>query len=274
MKLKLIGSASALAVALAFTSAASAQSLSDTIGTGLIDLQSQFADGNLINQAINTGAIDASVNIDAAHVVTDNLYVEGSLGLDVGLAASLEGSLADPAAAAQLALEANLGLDLWLVYNQTQEVVGGIINSTEEIKTVAAGAINTGDIASSIASAETGGEISLALNVNDLNYINGELASAAASTSNTSAESLVANGTVFQLGGLGVELGGSFYQNASGPLTDIYAVNQAFNNADINGSVNLNGLGTNLAGISTTAAGALNTGTISFGFDGSALSGD
>src|SRR5690606_28237021 len=149
---------------------------------------------------------------------------------------------------------------------ESTKIGGAIVASTAEIKTVAAGAVNTGHIASAAATSVNETNIGLNVSLSDLTYVDGEVSQAAAATSQTSSEAFSAEGTFASLGNLSVGLNASVSESTSGPALNVYAVNEAFNNADINGSVNILSNGTDLAGISTVAAGAVNTGTTSLGF--------
>jgi len=274
MKL-LLCSASVLAVAFSMTSLAKADNLSDTIGQPIIDQMSEFSNGNLINRAINSAAINGSVNIVGLPNSEQSLAISGAV--DIGLSGNvgLEGTNIDltdlTVGAGDLAIDVDSHLRANVALEATSNIGGAIIKSTDVIKTVAAGAVNTGHIATALATTSDSTSGSLGINLGDLAYANGEISQASASTSSTAAEALAAEGTFASLGSLSVDLNAQVASSTSGPALGVYAVNEAFNNADINGSVNILGNGTDLAGISTVAAGAVNTGTISLGFDGAAL---
>lgn len=275
MHIKLLCTASVLAVGLGVASTASAQSLSDTIGQPVIDQMQQFSDGNWINRAINTGEIDGSVNIIGVPNIETSSSISGAvdIGIDVGL--GLEGSGVDLSNPLGGAIELDANLHGHLLANvsieESTKIGGAVVASTAEIKTVAAGAVNTGHIASAAATSVNNTNIGLDFGLSDLTYVDGEVSQAAAATSQTSSEAFAADGTFASLGNLSVGLNASVSQSTSGPALNVYAVNEAFNNADINGSVNILSNGTDLAGIATVAAGAVNTGTTSLGFNGAAL---
>lgn len=272
---KFLTSASIAALIIGISGAANAQNLSDTIGQPIIDQMSGFQEANLINRAINNADINGSVNIVVLPNIDNSSSVSGAV--DIGLAAglTLEGSGVDIANPLGGALELAVGLDAHLKANvslvQNATSGGAIVKSTDVIKTVAAGAINTGNIATAVSSASEASSTVANISLSDLTYLDGEVSHASASTSNTSAEALAAIGTYASLSGLNVDLQSSTSSASSGPASGVYAVNEAFNSGNINGSVNILSNGTDLAGISTVAAGALNTGTISLGFDGAAL---
>lgn len=272
---KLFASASVAAIILGFGSAAQAQTLSNTIGQPVIDQMSQFENGNWINRAINTAAIDGSVNIIGIPNIEESSSISGAIDVGLGAGIDLEGSgidITNPLAGAiELGVDVNAHLKANVSIEETSKVGGAIVKSTDVIKTVAAGAVNTGHIATAVSAASDSSSTTANISLSDLKYVNGEVSQASASTSNTAAEALAAEGTFASLGNLSVGISQTVASSSSGPAMGVYAVNEAFNNADINGSVNILSNGTDLAGISTVAAGAVNTGTISLGFDGAAL---
>lgn len=272
---KFFASASVAAIILGFGSAAQAQTLSNTIGQPVIDQMSQFENGNWINRAINTAAIDGSVNIIGIPNIEESSSISGAIDVGLGAGIDLEGSgidITNPLAGAiELGVDVNAHLKANVSIEETSKVGGAIVKSTDVIKTVAAGAVNTGHIATAVSSASDSSSTTANISLSDLKYVNGEVSQASASTSNTAAEALAAEGTFASLGNLSVGISQTVASSSSGPAMGVYAVNEAFNNADINGSVNILSNGTDLAGISTVAAGAVNTGTISLGFDGAAL---
>jgi hypothetical protein len=281
MKKVLLGGASALAF-LALGSAAQAQSISDTVGTNLIGLQGSFANGNYINEALNTGAINGSVNLigtgltAASNVDLGSLNLEADLLVEIaaGAGISLEDlldiiggggleALLALSVAAGIDLELALGVDLGTVVADTQ--IGGTISSAAEIATLAVGAVNTGDVLTGVSS------VSGSFSNEEFAAISGEIAysatevSSAANTSTTAAAA-AASDVSFTAGPSAVAaISTAADFSSSGPLAGVYATNRAFNNADINGSVNAAANAIDLTGVSTLAVGAVNTGTISLG---------
>lgn len=272
---KFLASASVATIILGIGSAAQAQNLSNTIGQPVIDQMSQFENGNWINRAINTAEIDGSVNIIGIPNIEESSSISGAIDVGLGVGIDLEGSgidISNPlAGSVQLGVDVNGHLRANVSIEETSKVGGAIVKSTDVIKTVAAGAVNTGHIASAVAATSDTSSTTSNISLTDLKYVNGEVSQASASTSNTAAEALAAEGTFASLGSLSASTNQTVASSTSGPAMGVYAVNEAFNNADINGSVNILGNGTDLAGISTVAAGAVNTGTISLGFDGAGL---
>ncbi|WLF99725.1 MULTISPECIES: hypothetical protein [Brucella] len=269
---KFLASASVAAIILGIGSAAQAQSLSKTIGQPVIDQMSQFENGNWINRAINTSEIDGSVNIIGVPNFNESSSISGAVDIGVAGDVDIQGSLVDPAAAAaQVKAAVNAHLLANVDIDEASSIGGAIVKSTDVIKTVAAGAVNTGHIATAVSAASNSSSTTANISLTDLKYLDGEVSQASASTSSTAADALAAEGTFASLGNLSVGINQTVASSTSGPAMGVYAVNEAFNNADINGSVNILSNGTDLAGISTVAAGAVNTGTISLGFDGAGL---
>ncbi|MBM7328008.1 hypothetical protein JS562_33740 [Agrobacterium sp. S2] len=269
---KFLASASVAAIILGIGSAAQAQSLSKTIGQPVIDQMSQFENGNWINRAINTSEIDGSVNIIGVPNFNESSSISGAVDIGVAGDVDIQGSLVDPAAAAaQVKAAVNAHLLANVDIDEASSIGGAIVKSTDVIKTVAAGAVNTGHIATAVSAASNSSSTTANISLTDLKYLDGEVSQASASTSSTAADALAAEGTFASLGNLSVGINQTVASSTSGPAIGVYAVNEAFNNADINGSVNILSNGTDLAGISTVAAGAVNTGTISLGFDGAGL---
>lgn len=265
---KFLASASVATIILGIGSAAQAQNLSNTIGQPVIDQMSQFENGNWINRAINTAEIDGSVNIIGIPNIEESSSISGAIDVGLGVGIDISNPLAG---SVQLGVDVNGHLRANVSIEETSKVGGAIVKSTDVIKTVAAGAVNTGHIASAVAATSDTSSTTSNISLTDLKYVNGEVSQASASTSNTAAEALAAEGTFASLGSLSASTNQTVASSTSGPAMGVYAVNEAFNNADINGSVNILGNGTDLAGISTVAAGAVNTGTISLGFDGAGL---
>ncbi|WP_185983155.1 hypothetical protein [Aureimonas mangrovi] len=284
MKKVLLGGASALAF-LALGSAAQAQSLSDTIGAGLIDLQGEFATGNYINESINIAAIDGSVNligtgltaatnIDLGTLNVDaDLLIEAAVGAGLDLEVILElieggdiSGLLALAVAAGIDLDLGLGLDLGSIVADTQ--VGGTISSAAEIATLAVGAVNTGDIATGVSTVTAATSSDTFTAVTGAIEFSSDEVSSAANTSTTAA-SAAASQVSFSAGPATVAaISTAADFSSSGPLAGVYATNRAFNIADINGSVTAAANQIDLTGVSTLAVGAVNTGSIALGLEG------
>lgn len=272
---KFLVSTSTAMLFLGVGTASNAQTLSDTIGQPVIDQMRQFENGNWINRAVNTGEIDGSVNIIGVPNFEATREISGSIDTGLSAGVDLEAVSVDITNPLASGIELGVDVDAHLKANvsleETVKIGGAIVKSTEVIKTVAAGAVNTGHIATGVSAANTSTTTSMEVSLTDLKYLDGEVSQASASTSSTAAEALAADGTFASLGNLSLGINNTVASSTSGPALGVYAVNEAFNNADINGSVNILSNGTDLAGISTVAAGAVNTGTISLGFDGAAL---
>ncbi|GLU29716.1 MULTISPECIES: hypothetical protein [Brucella/Ochrobactrum group] len=272
---KFLVSTSTAMLLLGVGTASNAQTLSDTIGQPVIDQMRQFENGNWINRAVNTGEIDGSVNIIGVPNFEATREISGSIDTGLSAGVDLEAVSVDITNPLASGIELGVDVDAHLKANvsleETVKIGGAIVKSTEVIKTVAAGAVNTGHIATAVSAANTSTTTSMEVSLTDLKYLDGEVSQASASTSSTAAEALAADGTFASLGNLSLGINNTVASSTSGPALGVYAVNEAFNNADINGSVNILSNGTDLAGISTVAAGAVNTGTISLGFDGAAL---
>jgi len=272
MKIRSLYITTAVACVLGGISPVAAQSLSDAVGTDVISQMGAFQTGNWVNRAINIGEIDASVNITAfPNLETVDISHDVR---DIGdtTAARTEVSYVTGNVAGTLNVSDSTAHSVINTFTESRTVIGGaVVGSSAEIKTVAAGAINTGHIAAAASSdsATTSGSFDGSLE--DLTYLDGEVSSATASTTNTSAEAFAGDGVYASLGGASLSSSFQSSMSSSNIATGVYAVNEAFNNASINGSVSIVANGTDLAGISTLAAGALNTGSLSLGFDGAAL---
>jgi len=271
MKIRSTYLTTAAVLALGVVSPAAADSLSQSIGNPIIEQMEGFDTGNWINRAVNANAIDASVNINAFPNIESSNSFESAVNIGIAVNIDAEGSGTLLSGAGITGFVGNGHLLADVSAENSFSFGNAIVASTEEIKTVAAGAINTGHIASVASAGSSQGNFAMGGSLSDLTYLNGEASSAAAATTNTSAEAFSGKGQYASLGGLSASASGAFAEASSGPATGVYAVNEAFNNATINGSVDIISNGTALAGISTLAAGALNTGSISFGFDGAAL---
>jgi hypothetical protein len=108
---------------------------------------------------------------------------------------------------------------------------------------------NDGQIASAVSATEESFALGLEID-----------SSSAANTTNTAASSSFESA-------FGIETSSA----ASGPMQGVFAANFAYNNATVDGSILVTASDVNVGGAATLAAGAINTGTISMGFDGSAL---
>lgn len=132
-------------------------------------------------------------------------------------------------------------------FSQTQDFEAVEVN-VGDIDTTAIGALQEGDIAS--ASIESEESTSFAANVHSAS-------SAAGAKTEAAAE-------------FDAAVNFEAFSSLSGPVTNVTSSNLAYNNAEIDASVTLGSL-VNADSISTTAAGAISSGNISVGFDGSAL---
>lgn len=279
MKSLLAIGASALALSLASVGGANAQatvptgavlpSVSAVVGDAITNLQSQFANGNWVNEAYNIGDIDGSVTLGQSGLRTDTV-------VDLGrIQASLEGSGAGaivvlpPAAAAGAAVEGRLDVDLGSV-DTLVETIGGIA-STDTITTTALGAVNTGNIASIANSVSSNATNSVRTTSFSVDGSVSSASDSASNTTNTAASAAASSNIELTLTGPTTTVTNTLNTLNSGPLTDVYAANRAYNAADINGRVIAAGNNIGLDGIETTALGAVNTGSISQGFDGSAF---
>lgn len=269
MKTLLAIGASAFVMGLATVGGAQAQSLSDAIGANLIGLQGTFANGNWANQAVNIGPINGSVVLGQAGLETItnidgptlNVNVEGALG--GGLA------LVPPALAVAAAAELQVGVDLGAA-SQTIRTIGGI-GSASTITTTVVGAVNTGDIASAVSSSAGRVSTSTSSSAGSISSSVGSVAQAAANTSNTASSATASQLTSLTVNGPSSVVTAATEALTSGPLLDVYANNTAYNIGPIAGNVAAIANNMSLNGIGTTVVGAVNTGTISMGFDGSAL---
>ncbi|NKC23353.1 hypothetical protein HED50_22115 [Ochrobactrum oryzae] len=218
---KFFASASVAAIILGFGSAAQAQTLSNTIGQPVIDQMSQFENGNWINRAINTAAIDGSVNIIGIPNIEESSSISGAIDVGLGAGIDLEGSgidITNPLAGAiELGVDVNAHLKANVSIEETSKVGGAIVKSTDVIKTVAAGAVNTGHIATAVSAASDSSSTTANISLSDLKYVNGEVSQASASTSNTAAEALAAEGTFASLGNLSVGISQTVASSSSGP---------------------------------------------------------
>ncbi len=235
MRQVLICGVSAFALSLGTMGGAQAQSLLDDLqGTSnnLLNHMAEFEEGNWTNFAVNSGPIDASVDAGGgAAAVTESLDASGAVAIDI------DGGVITGDAEGAASVAVSFGESL-----ETASVDVG------DIETMAVGAVNEGDIASAPSEVEFGAFGS-----------EGTFSESAAEAKHTAASASYGS----------FEASGAFFE-ASGPASGVFASNFAYNNAPINASVDLGPLA-NADGISTMAAGAVNTGTISMGFDGSAF---
>ena len=259
-KYTLLGGVALAAVTLAVP--AQAQSLDVELGPGITDLLGKYEDGSFANIAVNTAVIDASVNASA-----DQVAYGGSLSISVSAS---EASQAANEAAAENASSASSSSSTGLLgissnaaeqasssaasnaaseassssFEGTLDITvdpENISQSVGAVSTSAVGAVNAGDI--NIVTPETA-EFGLEGSAT--------LSSSSAAATNTSAAAAAFYGNL--------ELDVDYaYQG----IPDVTAMNIAYNEAAINGSVNLDGLGAN--SISTSALGAANLGTITVG---------
>jgi hypothetical protein len=269
MKTLLAIGASAFVMGLATVGGAQAQSLSDTIGGGLIGLQGTFANGNWANQAVNVGAINGGIVLGQAGAET--LVNIDAPTLNVNLEAAAGGGLAiiPPALSIAAGAELELGLDLGATSTAVRTI--GEIASSAEIATTVVGALNTGDVASAVSSTALRASNSTTASTGSLSTSVGSATSAAANTSNTASSATASQLTSLTLEGPSTTVTAATEALTNGPLTDLYASNLAYNVGVITGNVAAIANSMDLAGVSTTVVGALNTGTISMGFDGSAF---
>lgn len=259
-KYTLLGGVALAAVTLAVP--AQAQSLEAELGTGIIDLLGQYEDGSFANIAVNTAAIDASVNATAEQVAYG-----GSLSLDVSAS---EASEAASNAAAENATSASS--------SSSEDFLGNTSSAAEQSSSSAASNAASEASSSSFAASlditvepenitASLGDVSTsavgAVNAGDINIVTPETAefglegSATLSSSSAAATTTSAAATAFY-GNLELDVDYA-YQG----IPDVTAMNIAYNEATINGSVNLTGLGAD--SISTSALGAANLGTITVG---------
>ena len=259
-KYALLG-ASALAAITMIGQAAQAQSLQDVLGPNVTDLLGKYEDGSFSNLAVNTGAIDASINASADQSALGgslNLTIKGSeAAQDASNAAeesasssasssSSNGAGATSANAEQAASEAasnaqssassssfEASLDISVEPMDVRQSLG-------DVSTTAIGALNSGDINLVPETAELGLEGSVTVSASS------------AEATDTAAEAEAFYGNL----DLDVDYA---YQG----VPDVTAMNLAYNIADINGSVTLDGLGAD--SIATTAIGAANFGSITVG---------
>ncbi|WP_062012292.1 hypothetical protein [Aureimonas sp. AU4] len=261
--------ASALVMGLASIGGAQAQSLGAAIGDNLLGLQATFSNGNWVNDSINIGAINGAVTLGQAGLDTATSVDLGSINANIQGAASGAVSVVPPVLALAGATDIAVGIDLGSVATRAA-TVGGIASSAA-IETVVVGAVNTGDIASAVQNSTLRASNSTIASTGSLATTVSGSASSAASTTNTASSSAANSVNSVNFQGPSTTITAATEALSSGPLQDVYAANRAFNGGAILGSVTAVANNMDLAGIGTTVVGAVNTGTISLGFDGSAL---
>jgi hypothetical protein len=243
--------------------------LQDTLGANLLALQSQFGNGNWVNEAVNIGAINGAVTLGqaGAESITNIDLPTVDLNVQAALGAGL--TVIPPTAAIAGAGEVDLAVNLGQI-DQTVRTIGGIASS-DEISTTVLGAVNTGDIAS-VGSATAVRATNQTTIATGSTFTSVTAASeAAARTSNTASSAAASQELVAAVTGPTTTVTNSVESLYNGPLQDVYANNRAFNVGAINGAVTGIANNMDLAGISTTVLGAVNTGTISMGYSGAAF---
>ncbi|WP_062208069.1 hypothetical protein [Aureimonas sp. AU12] len=261
--------ASALVMGLASVGGAQAQSLGATIGGDLLAVQNQFSNGNWVNESINIGAINGAVTLGQAGAEVITNVDLPNVALNIEAASGLGVAVLPPALALANAGEIGLNVDLGSVASQVRTLGG--IDSLSEIKTTVVGAVNTGDIASAVSTVSAATSNSTTLDTGSISATVSSSAQAAANTSNTASSSAASQLASLDLQGPSSTVTTATEALVSGPLLDVYATNRAFNSGPITGSVTGIANDMNLNGISTTVVGAVNTGTISQGFNGAAF---
>lgn len=259
-KYALLG-ASALAALALIGPTAHAASLEEMLGAGVVDLLGQYEDGSFSNIAVNTGNIDASVNASAEQSALGgslNLTLEGSeatenaanaaeesasssassssnngAGATTANAEQATSSAASNAQSSASSSSFEASLDITVEPMDVRQSLG-------DVSTTAIGAVNSGDINLVPETAELGLEADVTV-----------------SASSAEATETMATADAFY-GNLDLDVDYA-YQG----VPDVTAMNIAYNIADINASVNMEGLGAD--SIATTAIGAANLGSINVG---------
>lgn len=259
-KFALLG-ASALAAATMIGPTAYADPLDVVLGPGIIDLLGQYEDGSFSNIAVNTGNIDASIDANA-----DQSALGGSLSLtlkgseatqaaanaaqeNATSSASSSSSDGNGGATANAEQAASSAASNSQSFAESRSFEGSLDITVEpmdvrqslgDVSTTAIGAMNSGDINLVPETAELGLEGSLTLSG----------ASAEATETEATADAFYGN----------LDLDVDYaYQG----VPDVTAMNLAYNIADIDASVSMDGLGAD--SVSTTAIGAANLGSITVG---------
>ena len=243
MKKLLTFGASALALSLAMTGTAQAQStIAAEIGPNLINLiDDEFAAGIGLNMALNTARIDGSVTVEQDNRELDFLG-EGSFAFG-----NDDGPFNIGGAAVQVDFD---------------EEVNNV--NIGEVSTLAVGAINDGTVKFGQAGSSSASGFQASLSAGDVE-VGDDIVSSAASTSNTAAAYYEAD-FYASVGSFSGSIAESATEASYGPAQDFFAMNVAFNNTDIiNGSINVTGNGISAETMGTTVAGAINTGVIESG---------
>ena len=296
MKTYLASGASILALSMLATGA-SAQNLSDVLGTDFIDLVGEYESGAYLNFSINDETVDGSIDINqdnTANNFTQRRQIDGSLDLDIttlDIEASSQANLdilaSDAAASAgpggiadatfgELDLEASESQNLDVLYGNlalgveleadfstvvTEEITKVNLG---EVASTAIGAINSGpiEIGQEGDSEEASGSVSFGLSIGELalNPNAAANANAGGATATYTADLYVADSSLDFMGDQ------SFHSSSYGPANDVFAANFAYNESAIDGSISIVGSGMSAAGISSTAIGAANSGGIFAGF--------
>ncbi len=259
-KYALLG-ASALAAVTMIGPAAHADSLENVLGENLLGLLGKYEDGSFSNIAVNTGKIDASIDASA-----DQSALGGSLLLSIkGSEATQNATNAAQQNATSAASSSSNDGDGGTTANAEQAASSAASNATSEassrsfeasleitvepidvsqslgaVSTTAIGAVNSGDINLVPEKAELG--------------LHGEVT---VSASSAEATETMATADAFY-GNLDLDVDYA-YQG----VPDVTAMNIAYNIADIDASVSMNGLGAD--SVATTAIGAANLGSINVG---------
>lgn len=267
--------ASALVMGLASIGGAQAQvlpivpSLDAVIGQNLVNLQASFGNGNWVNEAVNIGAINGAVVLGQAGAEAINNIDLPTLGVRLEAAEGTGLTVVPALAAVANAAEVGLELDLGSVDTTVRTI--GEIASEAVISTTVLGAVNTGDIASVGSAAANRASASTTVATGTVTNSVTAAATAAANTSNTASSSSASETILASVTGPSTTITNSIEQLYNGPLQDVYANNRAFNVGAITGGVAAVANSMDLTGVTTTVLGAVNTGTISMGFDGAAF---
>jgi len=254
--------ASALAAITMIGPAAYADSLENVLGANLLGLLGKYEDGSFSNVAVNTGTIDASVDASA-----EQSALGGSLSI------TLKGSEATQEAANAAQENATSAAS-----SSSSDGNGGATANAEQAASSAASNASSSASSSSFEGTlditvepmdvrQSLGNVSTtaigAVNSGDINIVTPERAElgldGSVTVSDASAEvtETSANADAFY-GNLELDVDYA-YQG----VPDVTAMNIAYNIADINGSVKMEGLGAD--SVATTAIGAANLGSITVG---------
>jgi len=269
MGLASVGGAQAQATVPGANGTAILPSVSDVVGGAITGLQNNFGNGNWLNEAYNIGDIDGSVTLGQVGAEAINRVDLGRVQANVQASGAGAVVVLPPAAGTAGAVQAALDVDLGAIETIVRNTGG--ISSTLPIKTTVLGAVNTGDIAAIGTSAAATANSSTSTTAFTVSGSVNSASESAANTSNTAASAAASSDITLALQGPTSTITNTLSTLQSGPLTDVYAANRAYNAADINGRVVAAGNSIGLAGVETTVLGAVNTGTISQGFNGSAF---